>query len=128
MTLYDRLAADWASHLPPEARTEMDAELARLDGQERDAHFAAWRSTALVYADPELHAALSSDSGDDPTPERDGYTIGVHLPPEAPWATVEALSTQIADLVHAAADGQGWDVYVVGQPGDPLGAVDGTPR
>jgi hypothetical protein len=50
---------DWIHHLPPEARAAMDAELAGLDGDELLAAVAAWRSTALAYADPELLAALT---------------------------------------------------------------------
>lgn len=56
----------------------------------------------------------------DPTPERDGYTIGVYLPPGAPWATVEALTDQIMGLAATVGDGQRWDVHVTGQAGDPM--------
>jgi hypothetical protein len=118
----------WTRHLPPEARTEMDTELAGLAGVDRTVALAAWHSTALVYADPELLAALSADAGLEPTPERDGYTIAVYLPRETPWPTVEALTDQIMDAVHDADHGQGWDAHVAGQAGDPLGIVDGTPR
>lgn len=57
----------WIRHLPPEDRAEMAAEMAALAGVDRTVALAAWHGTALVYADPELVAALS-DQGDDTDP------------------------------------------------------------
>lgn len=68
---------DWQRHLPPEARAEMIAELAETPARHLDAVTAAWRSTAEVYADPELHAALTRDSHEDggPVPQPCGHDI-----------------------------------------------------
>lgn len=52
-------------HLPPQDVVQAAAELTASDPSEREAITAAWRSTALVYADPELHAALTRDSHED---------------------------------------------------------------
>lgn len=62
------------------------------------------------------------------TPERDGYTIGVFLPPGVSEAVRDRLADQIADAAHDADDGADWDAHVVGLPGDVLGAVDGVAR
>jgi hypothetical protein len=75
----------WTRHLPPEARTEMDAELAGLAGVDRTVALAAWHSTALVYADPELHAMLSApsageDHGPVPPPGRPCHRVAT-----VPW-------------------------------------------
>lgn len=63
----------WTRHLPTEARTEMTTELAGLSGEQLETCLAAWRSTAEVYADPELLARLSAPSNGDggrvPMPE-----------------------------------------------------------
>lgn len=58
------------------------------------------------------------------TPDRDGYTIGVYLPPGVSQAVREQLGDRIAALAHQVAR----DVEVVGTAGDPLGAVDGVAR
>ncbi len=55
-----------------------------------------------------------------------GYTIGVYLPPQAPWETVEAALDVIVDHVHSL-PGEGWDGFVVGLAGDILG-IDGEPE
>lgn len=119
-------AADtaWTRHLPPEARAEMDTELAALDGDARAVALIAWRNTAAVYADPELHAALSRDADRQATPDRDGYTFGVYLPPGVSEEVRDRLGDRIMDLVADAVP----DAEVVGQAGDPLGAVDGIAR
>ncbi|MEZ0089988.1 hypothetical protein [Streptacidiphilus sp. EB129] len=53
-------------HLPPTALAEAAFELASAPTEQRIVITAAWRSTALVYSDPELYAALTRDQGDDP--------------------------------------------------------------
>jgi hypothetical protein len=55
-----------------------------------------------------------------------GYTIGVYLPPQAPWEAVEATLDAIADHVHSL-PGDDWDGFVVGLAGDILG-IDGEPE
>ena len=62
------------------------------------------------------------------TPERDGYTIGVYLPPGVSATVREYLSQAIGDVAHTADWHQGWDAHVVGVAGDPMGAVDGQVR
>lgn len=57
--------------------------------------------------------------GSEPTPERDGYTIGVYLPPGATEAERDRMTDAVADAA-ATAEGDGWDVHVVGVPGDPM--------
>lgn len=63
----------WAQHLPADEIRSMLLELSRITEQalggnshevlaETEAALAAWRSTALVHADPELLAALTSDT------------------------------------------------------------------
>ncbi len=52
-----------------------------------------------------------------------GYTIGVYLPPQAPWETVDETLDVIADHVHSLPR-DGWDGFVVGLAGDWLG-LDG---
>lgn len=70
----------WVRHLPPSDLEEFIDELARacrsgLAGNDLDALVASWRATAEVYADPELHAKLSSptleDFGPATCPEED---------------------------------------------------------
>jgi hypothetical protein len=51
-----------------------------------------------------------------PTPDRDGYTIAVYLPPGVTETDRDRLYDAIADAAH---HGDGWDV--VGVPGDPMG-------
>lgn len=63
-----------------------------------------------------------------PTPDLDGYTIGVYLPPGVTADVRQYLFQAIADVAHTADWHQGWDAHVVGLPGDLLGAVDGTAR
>lgn len=55
-----------------------------------------------------------------------GYTIGVYLPPQAPWETVDATLDVIADHVHSL-PGEGWDGFVVGLAGDQLGIDTALP-
>lgn len=144
----DQPDAAWYRALPADARVQFEAELAAATSADRPATLAAWKLTGDVYADPELLATLSTDSVDDeaepnpriqaavaklraertPTPERDGYTIAVYLPPGVSASVRAYLSQAIADLAHTADWHQGWDAHVVGQAGDPLGAVDGTVR
>ena len=58
--------------------------------------------------------------GIEPTPDRDGYTIGVYLPPGVPEAERDRVFDAVADAAHAA-EGGGWTVDVSGTPGDPAG-------
>jgi hypothetical protein len=53
-------------------------------------------------------------------PDRDGYTIGVYLPPEATEADIEAIMTKVADAVHGYEYEGPWDPSVVGHAGDWL--------
>jgi hypothetical protein len=71
------MSDDWQRHLPPEDHAEMIRELAEAPARHLDAVIAAWRSTAGVYADPELHAALTRDLGDDggPVPQPCGDDV-----------------------------------------------------
>lgn len=73
----------WVDHLPEGALREFLAEM--LKDVERgvclDPLIASWRSTAEVYADPELHRALTSSSfGDygpsEPPDHRSGSVKG----------------------------------------------------
>lgn len=52
-------------HLPPEAVVEAAFELATAKPEERETITAAWCSTAEVYADPVLLAALTRESHED---------------------------------------------------------------
>lgn len=101
------MSDDWQRHLPPEDHAEMIAELAETPARDLDTVTAAWRSTAQVYANPELHAALTRDFGDDggPVPEPCGHGLPctddcshgqafrelVTLSEEAPTCTVDGL-------------------------------------
>lgn len=111
-------------HLPPEAIAEAAFELASAAPEQRDTITAAWRSTAEVYADPELLAALTRDSHEDggrvTLPKPSGRTIAVYIPPEVPDEIADWLETAIADTVHDLDDGKPWDLHVAGQAGDPL--------
>jgi Family of unknown function (DUF6247) len=74
----------WVRHLPEDARQEFAAEwlealntAGELDnGAAVEGLVASWRSTAEVYADPELFAIL--------TREHDGTDYGPVLPPDVP--------------------------------------------
>jgi hypothetical protein len=76
----------WVRHLPDDEKQEFAAEwldtlraAAELDNNGAvEGVVAAWRSTAEVYADPELYAIL--------TREHDGTDHGPVAPPEAPEA------------------------------------------
>ncbi|MFE7485514.1 hypothetical protein [Streptomyces sp. NPDC057552] len=65
-------AFPWAQALPLKARQEFVGELLSSTGagaslgllEPSVTVIAAWRSTAQVYADPELHATLTQDHGD----------------------------------------------------------------
>lgn len=64
---------EWLLWLPRECLVECVGELvAAAKTPHYDATFAAWRSTAEVHADPELHKALSTPTGGD---------FGVVVPP-----------------------------------------------
>lgn len=97
---------DWTRHLPTEDRTEMATELAGLDGEQRDIAVAAWRSTAEVYGDPELLAALSRDGADAPNPieldvtpqQRAAYQAAA----DASGQTLEAFLTAAVDAAAKA--------------------------
>lgn len=64
----------WPDHLPEEAVREMLAEmLSAIEmGLALDPLIAAWKSTAEVYADPDLYRTLTTPTGGD---------FGVVLPP-----------------------------------------------
>lgn len=90
----------WMS-LPPEARAEMDAELAELAGVDRTVALAAWHSTAEVYADPELLAALTRDHSDDADPLEVEVTAEQRAAYEA---AAEARGLGLEAFVIAACD------------------------
>jgi Family of unknown function (DUF6247) len=74
----------WVRYLPEEARLEFAAEwletlsaaAAMNNNAQVEGVVAAWRSTAEIYADPELYAKL--------TRPHDGTDYGPALPPEVP--------------------------------------------
>lgn len=53
----------------------------------------------------------------------DGYTIVVYLPPEAPGAKVQETFDRIEDVWATVQgdEGGGWDAFMVGRGGDPMG-------
>jgi hypothetical protein len=90
----------------------------------------AWyqRLPADERADFEAKLAAACATGETPqamgrsmsTPGRDGYTISVYIPAAATEAERDRMFDAVADAAHGA-EGDGWDVHVVGVPGDPLG-------
>lgn len=91
----------------------------------------AWGSADDEPAEPNPRiqaAAAEMRAERTPTPERDGYTIAVYLPPGVSASTRDFLFRATAALAHDADDGQGWDAHVIGQAGDLLRAVDGQAR
>ncbi len=56
----------WLRHLPDDAleafSAELDAAILARDWQELDRLLISWRSTALIYSDPELAAKLAAPS------------------------------------------------------------------
>jgi hypothetical protein len=105
----------WTRHLPPEARAEMDAELATLAGDDRTVALAAWHSTAEVYADPELLAALSAPSA--------GEDHGPVPPPGRPLYRVTTVPWQHGLELHI--DGVG---VTQTHDGNPEGTVEAMAR
>jgi hypothetical protein len=51
---------------------------------------------------------------------KNGFTIGIYLPPEAPTEIVEKVFDRVAELVYGelTADRGAWDPFVVGRAGD----------
>jgi hypothetical protein len=95
------MSDDWQRHLPPEAREEMAAELAGTPPEHLAAVTAAWRSTAEVYADPEVLAALTRDLSDEPEP----IEIQPTAMQRARWETAaEACGQTLEEFLIAAAN------------------------
>ncbi len=109
----------WTRHLPPEARAEMDTELAGLAGVDRTVALAAWHSTALVYADPELLAALTRDHGDDVDPIEVEVTAEQRAAYEA---AAKASGQSLEAFVSAACDA------AAGCRAEPETGLDDLPR
>lgn len=92
---------DWQRHLPPEDHAEMIRELAETPARHLDAVTAAWKSTAEVYANPELHAALTRDAGAEPEP----IEIQPTAVQRARWeAAAEACGQTLEQFLVAAAN------------------------
>jgi transcriptional regulator with XRE-family HTH domain len=116
------LAIDGDDPMPPETAAGL------ADLRDRSDVFGA-ADDEPAEPNPRIQAAVAEMRAErTPMPERDGYTIGVYLPPGATEAVRDALFDRIADAVHSAEDGKPWDAHVVGMPGDRLGAVDGVVR
>ena len=119
---YDRINAALDEPPEPNERTRATAKQLR---QERPG-YTSWaelrpRVVTSEQRVAEVRAELEQARA---TPDRDGYTIGVFLPPGVSEAVRDQLADQIMDLVQQAVHG----AEIVGQAGDPLGAVDGVAR
>lgn len=118
-SLSDMLIAERDEERAP---VETAAGLARL--RDRPDVFGA-ADDELAQPNPRIRAAVEQMRADrQATPDRDGYTFGVYLPPGISEDVRDRLGDQIMDLVADTVP----DAGVVGQAGDPLGAVDGEPR
>lgn len=74
---------------------------------------------------PQTAEATAVQLSTEPAPAHpSGYTIGVYLPP----GVSEEVRDRLADCIAAMAQQAVHGADVVGQAGDPLGAVDGVPR
>lgn len=96
---YDRIVANLDEPEVVNERIRAAAQRMRLDG------------LADLFTRPDVFTS--------PTPDRDGYTIAVYLPPGVTEAERDRMFDAVADAAIAA-EGQGWDAHVVGVPGDPL--------
>ncbi|WP_157596657.1 hypothetical protein [Streptacidiphilus rugosus] len=95
------LPAEVRQHLPIDALEEAEAEVAAASDEERSAVLAAWRSTAQVYADPVLQAALTRDAGVEPEP----IQIQPTTEQRARWEDAAASQGRsLEEFVIAAAD------------------------
>jgi len=80
------------------------------------------RRAVVEQRDVERERVAEHRAAAQPTPERDGYTIGVFIPACATEEERDRMYNRIAEAAHGA-EGGSWDAHVVGEPGDPLAIV-----